>query len=109
MRRSLPLGMLALTLVVALSACGSTRTVTVTVTRTVTAPTSPAGVVVPSVVGLREPLAVQKTVGVGLRVRVFRRPRRLVPKGTVYEQSPPGGPNVSPGSTVTLFVSTGAH
>jgi beta-lactam-binding protein with PASTA domain len=94
---------LALGLMMLLSACGGhTTTVTVTVAR----PPPPA---LPFVVGLREPLAVRMLRDTGWRVRVTRRTSTSAPRGFVFAQFPYAGAKVDQASTVTLLVSTGKH
>ena len=89
----------ALTLLV--SACGHTTTVTV-----FTVGPPPVGAV-PFVVGLREPLAVQKLKSSGLRTEVTRRASTSIRRGIVLQQTPSAGNRIARGATVQLVVSNG--
>jgi beta-lactam-binding protein with PASTA domain len=61
---------------------------------------------VPFVVGLDEPLAVQKLASRGFKVEV-RRVHVVAPKGTVTAQGPAAGSMVSRGSLLWISVSAG--
>jgi beta-lactam-binding protein with PASTA domain len=64
-------------------------------------------VVVPSVVGLKQNIAVQRLTAVRLvpQIQNAASPR---PKGTVFAQKPPAGKEVDKGSKVTINVSSGS-
>jgi beta-lactam-binding protein with PASTA domain len=64
-------------------------------------------VAVPDVRGLLEPLAVEKILDEGLRVRVRRLPHAEIPVQRVYDQTPSAGERIDKGNTVTLLVSAG--
>jgi beta-lactam-binding protein with PASTA domain len=64
-------------------------------------------VAVPDVRGLLEPLAVEKILDEGLRVRVRRLPNGEVPVQRVYDQTPAPGERIDKQNTVTLLVSAG--
>jgi eukaryotic-like serine/threonine-protein kinase len=80
---------------------GRTQTTTTVVTTT----TTPARAAVPDTVGQDEATAISTLEGAGFRVRVVE---RSVPDeaddGIVIRQSPAGGTNAAPGSTVTVTV-----
>ena len=61
----------------------------------------------PDVAGLAEGAARSQLVALGLAVSVEPRPSRDRADGTVAEQTPPRGTLVTPGSTVTLGISSG--
>jgi len=63
-------------------------------------------VIVPSVVGLKQNVAVQKLTAVDL-VPQIQNASSTRPKGTVFAQKPPGGKEVDKGSKVTINVSSG--
>jgi eukaryotic-like serine/threonine-protein kinase len=66
-----------------------------------------APVGVPLVVDLREEQAIQIIEDAGLKAEVEEQPSTEVEEGFVIEQNPKEGTSVSPGSTVTITVSTG--
>jgi uncharacterized repeat protein (TIGR03803 family) len=93
---------------------GGTYTVTLTVTdnlgatgsttRTVTV----SNISVPNVVGLTQDAATTAIVGAGLTVgSITSATSATVPAGSVISQSPLAGPPVSPGTSVSLVISTG--
>jgi len=75
-----------------------------TVTITISSGVKP--VIVPSVVGLKQNVAVQKLTAVDL-VPQIQNASSTRPKGTVFAQKPPGGKEVDKGSKVTINVSSG--
>jgi beta-lactam-binding protein with PASTA domain len=64
-------------------------------------------VVVPSVVGLHQNVAVQKLTALGL-VPQIQNAASTRPQGIVFAQKPPAGKEVDKGSKVTINVSTGS-
>ena len=69
---------------------------------------SGSNAVVPAVVGLTEAAATSEITSAGLVVGpVARQPSSTAPSGTVISASPAAGSSLSPGTTVTLVVSTG--
>jgi beta-lactam-binding protein with PASTA domain len=76
-------------------------------TVTIVVSTGPAPVTVPDVVGEDQDDASAAIAGVGLTVVVEQMPSETVPAGEVISQTPAAGTEVSPGSTVTIVVSTG--
>ncbi len=63
---------------------------------------------VPDVVELTETEAIAELEGLGFEVDVQRQEFFLVEEGVVFEQDPESGASLREGSTVTIFVSTGA-
>ncbi|WP_043619802.1 Stk1 family PASTA domain-containing Ser/Thr kinase [Nonomuraea candida] len=61
---------------------------------------------VPSVVGLTEEDAIAQLKGAGFKTRTDRQPSDQ-PEGTVFQQNPPEGTKLAPGTTITITVSTG--
>jgi penicillin-binding protein 1A len=74
-----------------------------------TEPAGPASATVPGVVGHPESLAIKTLQGAGFNVDKKTEPSRLYPPGTVARQSPEPGVETSPGSTVTIWISTSAE
>ncbi len=66
-----------------------------------------APTLVPSVVGLTEDDATAQLQAAGLGVVVETGPSEEVDEGVVFDQEPDGETEVTPGSSVTIFVSTG--
>ncbi len=62
---------------------------------------------VPTVVGLSTGEATSSLVSAGFKVATSEQAHESVPAGIVIDQSPGGGSEASPGSTVTLIVSLG--
>ncbi len=70
--------------------------------------TGPQQVTVPNVVGDSATTAQSTLTGKGLNVKQLADSTSTAPKGTVTKQSPGANGAVSPGSTVTIYVSGGA-
>jgi eukaryotic-like serine/threonine-protein kinase len=70
--------------------------------------TGPQQVTVPNVVGETSATAQSTLTGKGLNVKQVSDATSTEAKGTVTKQSPPSNATVSPGSTVTIYVSGGA-
>ena len=70
--------------------------------------TGAAPVAVPDVEGKQENVAQTTLQNDGFQVKVQTDSTSTEPSGTVVNQSPVGGTKVSPGSTVTIFVSGGS-
>ncbi len=70
--------------------------------------TGPQQVTVPNVVGETSATAQSTLTGKGLNVKQVSDATSTAAKGTVTKQSPPSNSTVSPGSTVTIYVSGGA-
>src|SRR6201992_552912 len=68
----------------------------------------PQQVTVPNVVGESSSTAQSTLSGKGLNVKQVADPTSTEAKGTVTKQSPAGDASVSPGTTVTIYVSGGA-
>jgi hypothetical protein len=64
---------------------------------------------VPDVVGLEEPAAMQRLEELGLAGEVVERLFNPAPAGTVLEQTPDGGSELTEGSAVQLVVSAGTE
>jgi serine/threonine-protein kinase len=77
-------------------------------TVTIVVSTGPARVTVPNVVGGTQTAAENAISAEGLSVSVQKVPSGSAGKGTVSGQSPGGGTEVSPGSTVTIQVGDGS-
>jgi beta-lactam-binding protein with PASTA domain len=69
---------------------------------------SPAPITVPSVVGQTQDAAQSALAAAGLTFRITNSPSTAVPSGSVILQTPVGGQQVAPGTSVGLTVSTGA-
>ncbi len=69
--------------------------------------TGAAPVAVPDVEGKQENAAQATLQSDGFQVKIQTDATSTEPSGTVVDQSPLGGTNVAPGSTVTIFVSGG--
>jgi serine/threonine-protein kinase len=70
--------------------------------------TGPQQVTVPNVTGESATAAASQLSGLGLNVTQKPDPASTAPKGQVTRQTPGGQTKVSPGSTVTIYVSGGA-
>ncbi|HPU13955.1 MAG TPA: Stk1 family PASTA domain-containing Ser/Thr kinase [Aeromicrobium sp.] len=76
---------------------------------TVTLIVSKGQVEVPNVVGMTSDAATKALTDAGLKVSVSNDPAGTAPAGQVTAQSRPGGSMVSPGTSVTITVSTPAN
>lgn len=74
---------------------------------TIVVSAGPGVVAVPDVVGQSADAAQGALAGAGFAVAVSEAPSDTVPAGTVVSQSPGGGAEAPPGSTVGIVVSTG--
>jgi serine/threonine protein kinase len=74
---------------------------------TLTVSTGPQAVKVPNVVGKQEFDAMTALTDAGLKYKVVTQPDPVVPAGNVIKTDPPANSQVSPNSTVTLYISTG--
>lgn len=83
------------------------HTTTVVVTTAPKKAPAPAKVAVPRVVGLKEPAAIARIAGVGLKPKEVYRPSSK-PKGLVISQSPQEATELAKGKQVTIVVDSGA-